>query len=154
MRPSSRYFFTHSASPETISNWLPVCLICRRASALSENSFGPPVIFDAAATFFSWSFEKWSDQVSQLTVPPAAPDSLAPEAHPVITSGLTPKANEPRSKVRRSIFVLSRLAIGVFLLLKLFYEWMGGLGGPCEPHRLANLEPGSVKVLERMITER
>ena len=42
--PSLWYFGTQSASPDTMSNWLPVCLIFRYASALSLNSVGRPWI--------------------------------------------------------------------------------------------------------------
>ena len=51
------YFLTHSASAETWSNCGPVCLSCSNASALSENSFGCPVILVLAATLASWSWE-------------------------------------------------------------------------------------------------
>jgi hypothetical protein len=39
-----------------MSNWLPVCLILRYASALSENSCGRPWMLIALLTAFSWSF--------------------------------------------------------------------------------------------------
>jgi len=50
------YFGTQSASPETMSNWLPVCLIFRYASALSLNNVGRPRIPIFFATDASWSF--------------------------------------------------------------------------------------------------
>ena len=56
MSPSVLYFGTQRASPDTMSNWPPVCLIFRYASALSENSVGRPWSPVAFATADSWSF--------------------------------------------------------------------------------------------------